>query len=227
MKTLAQVEVVSFNSSLKTFPSYVLTNSEIAKEAGKEMGGALLLLPPEKENHPAVAELSEALYLYDYPAAGEDEASNPGLVKVMAKPAFDKATSGNIVPVSWDGPEIAHLLKDALAQDDRTFSANWFQVASNTGGLETLAYMDGDQACGFICTRQAGLAGRVMALWVDPAKRNAGIGTALASRAFDGSASRQELVFTVWNLRKGTLRYFFDKLGFDDQITAMYFIREG
>jgi GNAT superfamily N-acetyltransferase len=60
-------------------------------------------------------------------------------------------------------------------------------------------------------------------VWVEPQSRGKGIGRALVSQALKSSAEAGRIVQCVWTQRPGQLRYFFNKSGFEDTLSAQYY----
>ncbi len=205
---------------------FILYVQEQAKARDTNWLGVVLLLSPGEESSPSIVEFSDALYVYGLTKRAGLGSGAPDMVQVLGKPAKVMLPSGLEIVTSNGLDAVQELLSQATLEDD-SLAAPWH--VQQAPWLEECAVisavLDG-QSVGALLIRESDLASRVVLLWVAPDNRSQGIGGALVVRCTELAESKGRMLNTAWTYREGKLRYYFGKLGFQEQLCAHYFLAE-
>ena len=199
----------------------------LAKAAGrhKAFTDLVVLLPPQELENPRFIELSEALYIYGLPRVTGINRSGPDLVQVLDKP-LPPTGKFTVQSANLDSPEVSLMFDQAGDSDDRPDSPAWRDDDLVMERSEIFTAWQDDTPAGVLAVTRGELAARISLCWVQPQFRGHGVGRALIAQAVEYAGGQGIMLLCVWTHREGTLRYYMNKLGFVDQLTAAYFMRE-
>ena len=194
-----------------------------AQKRSTTLGGIVAVTTPADEKSPVVQELSEALYIYGYPRAQGLSSGAPELIQVQ--PAMQHPAAYELATAAWQDEAVQQMYQAAAAEADQLAGLHWWAQAARDG-LDVVLAMQHQAPVGMVASLPGELFSRLVLLWVKPEARGAGIGRALAAAVGTDAALKGRMLTTAWTHRDGKLRYYFNKLGYDDQLVALVFIAE-
>jgi GNAT superfamily N-acetyltransferase len=205
---------------------FILSVQEQAKARDTNWRGVVLLLSPGEESSPSFVEFSEALFVYGLEKRAGLGSGAPDMVQVLGKPAKAILPSGLEIVTPKGLDAVRELISQATIEDD-SLAASWYVKQSQwLDGCTALAALLDGQPVGVLLVRESDLASRAVLLWVAPDNRNQGIGAALVAQNTALAEAKGRMLSTAWTYRTGKLRYYFGKLGFQEQLCAQYFLSE-
>jgi GNAT superfamily N-acetyltransferase len=211
--------------AISDIEAWVMELAELAETRGLAWGGVLVLCEPRNESSAAVAMLGQALTDFGLPRQRGQDGSGPEIVQILARFQGAPAPAG-LLCEPGELAEIASLVHSAAAENDNLTNPRLWGGTKVPGGTEFLiARVDGEPI-GFVASCSTEIVARVVGIWVDPAHRGKGYGRELLSQLNRRSTEQGRLVLTAWSQRMGKLRYFFAKLGFDEALSALYFLQQ-
>jgi ribosomal protein S18 acetylase RimI-like enzyme len=200
-----------------------------AASCGKRWAGTVALIPPGAEGSPLVKELSEALFVYGYPEARGRSGGGPDVVQILGKPPAPPSHE-EIQLAQADGhdPQVQEFLRQATSSPEMIVGPAWATQDALSRLPRFLVAFTDDTPAGVIGVYDGpgGVIGRVVLLWVDPAHRGQGLGRTLIGETAAHSARQEQVLLSAWCPRDGTLRYYLQQLGFEDQLTALYYLAQ-
>lgn len=205
---------------------FIHTVQDQARARGANWLGVMALLNPGEESSPSFVEFSEALFVYGLEKRAGIGTGAPDMVQVLGRPVKAMPPSRLELVASNGLDAVQEFLAQAALADD-LLAAPWHTRQSQwlEGCAIITALLDG-QPVGVLLARESGLASRAVLLWVEPDNRNQGIGSTLVARGTELAAASGRMLSTAWTYRAGKLRYYFSKLGFQEQLSAQYFLAE-
>ena len=205
---------------------FIRETQAAAAEKGKRWAGAILMIPPSLEKNEQVSELAEALFIYGMPRSQGLGSGGPDVIQTLNKPQAAAPRDIHVISTPDDDDRVKHLLAETWNAEDRLLSVAWGGASNWQPMMRThLAVVD-DEPAGIAGTIPGDLIGRLAALWVTPAFRGRQVGHALVNAAHKLAAERNLLALSAWTYRDGTLRYYLSKQGFEDQLSAQYYLAE-
>lgn len=196
---------------------------DTARKAGTAFDGAVVLASGSPEQQAGLDQLAEALFVYGYPECEAAGTSGPEMVQVLSRPLAAPEIAGLTIDSvtgadDWVGQALS--VKERLFGDWVDPASDWLQHVN----LQ-LASLEGEPV-GIAGVRASELASRVVLLWVAEGHRRQGIGLALLEHCQTQAAAAGRLLNCCWTFRGGKWRYYMNRRGFDEKLTARYFKSE-
>jgi GNAT superfamily N-acetyltransferase len=187
----------------------------------------LLISPSTAAEAPQTTAQAESLYLGGMQQAGFEQAGLPDNIQILVKPHFSAAPKDLQIRDATPGDqELFSLLNQGDAVPEHL--GVLFSGLSESP-VDTFRYavaIRQASPAGVIAWRVCGALSRVGWIWVAPEQRKSGIGAALTAYAVEQSGEAGALAVCAWTGLKGSLRYFFSKLGFEDRLRVATFLPE-
>jgi GNAT superfamily N-acetyltransferase len=196
-----------------------------AAERQKQLTDVVVVLPPQEQDDQQFLDLAEALFVYGLPRMTGMNHSGPELVQVLDKP-LPGAGKFQVKPATLDSPEVSLMFETAGDSADRPDSPAWRNDELVMERSQIFLAWQGDTPAGMIAVTRSELAARISLCWVQPQFRGHGVGREMIAQAVDYAGGQGVMLLCVWTHREGTLRYYMNKLGFVDQLSAAYFFSE-
>lgn len=205
-------------------PDKLLLNAlASAKAQSTNLAGALVLTWPQQEQSPQVQELADAFVVYGLNPLSQAGQWWPDLVMMLNELPKSKAESkSEITAAAPESDSLDTWLQTAKLEEQLLSPFAAFRALTDLAVHRTAD----DDTAGLVAVRQAGLIGRLAALWVPPGLRGRGLGKALLRKAVQASTERQELRLFAFAARSGKLRYFLAKMGFAENMVALRYVAE-
>lgn len=204
-----------------------LAEELLASDSAKDLGKWLVIAPIDSADEPPQLKLAESLFLCGLVKADFKENGDPDNIQVMNKPAFPEPPAGlDISTVEAGDENLFNLITSSESAPENL----GYQLSGITQSpVDTLSYaiaMAKGQPVGAVAWRTCGAICRIVWVWVSDDQRGKGVGSALTRFTVETAAGSGAVVSTVWTGLKGSLRYFFSKLGFEDQLRVSSYLPE-
>jgi hypothetical protein len=177
------------------------------------MAGAVALLAPGEADSAAVTALSEALYVYGYPAA-----SGAYSVLILSTAAHPKPDP----ELRFAGISTETLPAAARGSLTEMSGPAWQADAESLSRLDLLGAWRGEELVAAVGSESAGLTERIALLYA--ADKNAAL--LLLEQCAGRAAEAGRLVVCAWADKRGMLRYPLAEAGFAEQLHALHFTAE-